>query len=73
MILADIANGNVDAADVCFLIAFILGLAAAVLAFLGPVMVRQAPPPDHPTMVHGWPPILGWLALAVLALGFMLL
>lgn len=73
MILADIANGNVDAADVCFLLAFILGLVAAALALFGPVLVRHSPPPDHPVAVHSWSPILGWIAVALLALGFLLL
>lgn len=33
MILSTIAQGNVDAADICFLVAFILFFVLAVIAF----------------------------------------
>jgi hypothetical protein len=63
--LADIATGHHAAADVCFLIAVILaGLAAAS---------SVVDPPARAWHELVGAPILGWAAVAVLALGWLLL
>jgi len=58
-----IASGHLFGADLCFLIALILAALAAVLA----VVPRRAP--DS----YVYAPILGWVAVALLALGWLLL
>ena len=57
--VADIASGHVDAADIVFLIAVILAVIAAVVSY------RTT---DRPI---GAP--FGWLAVAALGLGWLLL
>lgn len=57
--IADIASGNLEAADVCFLVALVLAVVAAF------VSVRPQPRWD----AH----LPGWLAVAALALGWLLL
>lgn len=61
-VLADIAHGHVDFADVCFLIAGILGVIAGFIA-LTSESARAA------TVVTP----LGWFAVAFLAVGFLAL
>ena len=58
--LADIASGEVDTADVVFLIAVIVAVVAAALAATTAPQNRFAAP-------------LGWLAVALVAFGFLLL
>ena len=60
-LLADIFTGEVDAADVFFLIATILAVVAAGLAWS-----TRADALRHATPV-------GWLSVACLAFGFLLL
>ena len=59
--IADIFSGEVDAADVFFLIATLLAVAAAFL--------YAARRPD--TVV--WAPVAGWLGAACAFFGFLLL
>lgn len=61
-LLADIAHGHVDLADVMFLLAVIFGVAAALVSVPGR-------PPGH----AAWSPVFGWLAVSALGLGLLLL
>jgi hypothetical protein len=62
---ADIAVGHHAAADVAFLVAVICaGLAAASAVFA---------PPARSWHELVWSTVLGWAAVALIALGFMLL
>lgn len=56
--IADIASGHADAADVLFLLAAILAGLAAVVAVLSPEAPRVS---------------LGWLAVACLSVAWLLL
>ena len=56
-----LVNGKLDLADVCFLIAVVLAVIAAILA------VPRNPPRS------AWYPVVGFIAIAVLALGFLVL
>lgn len=56
-----LVNGKLDLADVCFLIAAVLAVIAAVLA------VPRNPPRS------AYYPVIGFIAIAVLALGFFVL
>jgi hypothetical protein len=70
---ADIATGHHAAADIAFLAAVIAaGLAAVIAAGLAAASSIIAPPARawHELV---WAPILGWAAVALLALGLMLL
>lgn len=58
-------SGNLNAADVFFLIASILALVAAVLAF--PRRGADAAP------VSAYSPFIGWLAIACVAFAFLIL
>jgi hypothetical protein len=71
--LADIANGNVDAADVFFLIAAIAAAIAAVLYAVARVPRRTTTDARVVYDTAGFAPALGWLAVACVAFGFMLL
>ena len=59
-LLADIASGEVDTADVLFLVAFVLSLVATFLAAAASDLRR-------------WSAVAGWAALALVALAWMLL
>jgi hypothetical protein len=63
MLLIDdgLVNGKLDFADLCFLIAAILAVIAAILA------VPRNPPRS------AWYPVVGFIAIAVLAVGFLVL
>ena len=69
--LADIASGNVDAADVFFLIAVILTAVAALLYAAGNRSVRG----DSARVVTSavWAPVAAWLGVAFAALGWLVL
>ena len=60
--VADITSGNTDLADVAFLVALILGVLAGVLA------IPRADPPSS-----SWSAFVGWLAVAALGLGLLVL
>jgi hypothetical protein len=64
-VIADIASGNVDAADIFFVVAVIL----AVLAALVSVPRRT----NTASVLLVWAPVLGWLALASTAFALLLL
>jgi hypothetical protein len=68
--LADIAQGNSGAADVCFLIAAILFGIAAITHLFGP-----GPAPAGSGSRVGWPwtSLLVDVGLCLLAVGFLLL
>jgi len=57
-----IVNGNITAADLFFLLALILAVIAAALAF-----PRTNPP------ARNYSPFVGWLAVGSLALGWFVL
>lgn len=61
-LLADISSGNTGFGDVMFLVGFILAVIAAIAA--APVPNNSASP---------WSATLGWLALAALGLGWLVL
>jgi hypothetical protein len=75
----DISHGHSWGADVCFLIAVICAVAAAVLY----VLARRARPVAHdrddlgPRTLHvaapDWSPVAAALALAFIALGLLIL
>ena len=54
-------NGNLDFADICFLVAVVVAVIAAVLAI----------PRDPPR--SAWTAVFGWAAVALIALGFLVL
>lgn len=66
-LLADISTGNTGFADVMFL----LGVVLAVLAALAAAAVHVTDP-SRPDPAR-WSPLLGWLAVAALALGWLVL
>lgn len=71
-----IANGNFNAADVCFLLGMIFGLLAVIVSFIRsdrrhPAGV-DAPPPAR-GYISPWAAPLGWLAVASIAFGLFLL
>lgn len=57
MMIADIANGNTDLADVLFLAAFIVAVLGAVLTFIQ----------------HGYSNLVLFIALALVSLGWLVL
>jgi hypothetical protein len=69
MLLATIAEGNNDAADICFLIAAIFFGLAAISRFAGP----RAAPADHPARVWPWTGFLVDVGLCLVAIGLLLL
>lgn len=58
--LADIVHGHIDLADALFLLAFILAVAAAALSVAKPPQARYYP-------------VAGWVAVASLALAWLVL
>jgi hypothetical protein len=69
MLQGDIASGQLDAADVFFLIGAILALVAAL--FFAAVAARVDPPATRTVGV--WAPVFGWLGVACTAFALMLL
>jgi len=70
--LADIATGHTWGADVAFLLAVIV----AVLAVVVEVAERRPRPArsgDGVLRSYPWTNVLGWTAVALLALGFLIL
>jgi len=70
--LAQIIEGEVDTADVFFLLATILAVLAAILYALGTRVVAHD---DHTHRVSSavWGPVLGWAAVACFAFAWFVL
>lgn len=69
--IADIAVGHHAAADVCFLLAVILAGLAALLVVIPRRRVRDTD--GRAVDYYVWAPLLGWAAVALLALAWLLL
>jgi hypothetical protein len=65
--LADIAHGEVDTADILFLVGVFLAAVAAIL-----YMLATTPQPRRVAVVV-WAPVFGWLAVACLGAGWLVL
>ncbi len=66
--LADISHGHTGFADVMFLVAVILAVLAALVGFMPRRSVE-----GNVLREVGWGFVFGWLAVAALALGFLVL
>lgn len=65
--IADIATGHTSGADVLFLVAAILAALAVLCTFV------PARPAEHGGPSYGWQSMLGWAAVTLIAVAFLLL
>jgi len=66
-------SGNIDTADLFFLLSTILAVVAAVLYAMATRPVVAHGDHVHRNNISVWAPVAGWLALACLAFGWLVL
>ena len=64
--VADIASGNLDAADIFFLI-------ATILCVLGALLMIPRTAPDSAPGARAWAGTIAWIGVACIAFAFLLL
>lgn len=76
MMIADIATGHTWGADVCFLVAVIAAALAVVVQFVDRPRRGHTAPSDGTVVAlrsYSWPSVLTGVALALIALGLLIL